>query len=55
MFRYRKPFVVHRVWSLTALQTAGRRSQAASDSNAAARQQVQMDYIASNDPRLVKK
>ena len=55
MFRYRKPFVVHRVWSLTALQTAGRSSQAASDSDAALRRQTQIDGIASNDTRLVKK
>ena len=34
---------------------AGRSSQAASDSDAAARQQTQKNDIASSDPRLVKK
>ena len=34
---------------------AGRRSQAASDSDAASRQQTQNDDIASSNPRLVKK
>ena len=34
-------------------QVAGRRSQAASDSDAAARQQIQNNNIASSDPWLV--
>ena len=33
--------------------SAGRSSQAASDSDAAARQQTQIEYIASSNPRLV--
>ena len=44
---------VHRIRGLMAPQTAGRRSQAALDSDAAARRQVHMDDIASSDPRLV--
>ena len=40
---------------LTAPLFAGRRLQAASDSNAALRQQAQIVYIASSDPRLVEK
>ena len=38
-----------------APQVADRSSQAASDSNAAARQQTQNDDIASSNPRLVEK
>ena len=51
-----EPFVVGRSSNLgpDGPQTAGRSSQAASDSNAALRQQTQIDYIASSDPRLVK-
>ena len=41
-------------WALTAPPVAGRSSQAASDSNAASRQQTQKNNIASSDPRLVK-
>ena len=35
--------------------SAGRSSQAASDSDAATRQQTQIEYIASSNPRLVEK
>ena len=42
-------------WGLTAPPVAGRSSQAASDSNAASRQQTQNDDSASSDPRLVEK
>ena len=42
-------------WALTAPPVAVRRSQAASDSDAATRQQTQIDDIASSDLRLVKK
>ena len=45
---HRRSFVVHRGWGLTALQ-------AASGSDAAARQQIQRNNIASSDPRLVEK
>ena len=41
-------------WGLTAPLVAGRRSQAVSDSDAALRQQTQIDYIASSAPQLVK-
>ena len=40
---------------LTALPVADRSSQAASDSNVAARRQPQNDDIASSNPRLVEK
>ena len=46
--------VVHRISGPTAPPVADRSSQAASDSDAAARQQIQSNDIASNDPRLVK-
>ena len=42
-------------WALTAPPVAGCSSQAASDSDAATRQQTQIDDIASSDLRLVKK
>ena len=42
-------------WALTAPPVAGCSSQAASDSDAAMRQQAQNDDIASSDPRLVEK
>ena len=42
-------------WALTAPPVAVRRSQAASDSDAATRRQAQNDDIASSDLRLVKK
>ena len=52
-----KPFVVGRSSSfgLTPPPAAGRSSQAASDSDAASRQQIQSNDIASSDPRLAKK
>ena len=46
---------VHRIRGLMAPQVAGRRSQAALDSVAAARRQVHMDDIASGTPRLMEK
>mgnify|MGYP000882311259 CR=1 FL=1 len=45
---------VHRIRGLMAPQVAGRRSQVAMDSAAAARRQVHMDDIASSNSRLVK-
>ena len=42
-------------WALTAPPVAGCSSQAASDSDAATRQQAQNDDIASSNPRLVEK
>ena len=47
--------VVHRILGPTTPPVADRSSQAASDSDAALRQQTQIDYIASSNPRLVKK
>ena len=47
--------VVHRILGPTASPAADRSSQAASESNAVLRQQVQNDDRASSDPRLVKK
>ena len=46
---------VYRILGPTAPPVAVRRSQAASDSNAAVRQQIQTDGIASSNPRLVVK
>ncbi len=46
--------VVHRILGPTASPAADRSSLAASDSDAAARRQIQTDDIASSDPRLVK-
>ena len=46
---------VHRIRGLMAPQVAGRRSQAALDSDAAGRRQAQIDDIASSNPRLVEK
>ena len=46
---------VHRIRGLMAPQVAGRRSQVAMDSDAAARRQVHMDDIASGTPRLMEK
>ena len=46
---------VHRIRGLMAPQVAGRRSQVAMDSDAAARRQVYMDDTASGTPRLVEK
>ena len=46
---------VHRIRGLMAPQVAGRRSQVAMDSAAAARRQVHMDDIASGTPRLMEK
>ena len=46
--------VVHRILGPTAPPVADRSSQAASDSDAATRQQIQNNDIASSDPRLVK-
>jgi hypothetical protein len=40
--------------SIFNLQAAVRRSQAASDSDAAARQKIQSNTIASSNPRFVK-
>ena len=47
--------VVHRIWGPTAPPAADRSSQAASDSDAATRQQIQNNDITSSDPRLVVK
>ena len=47
--------VVYRILGPTAPQAADRSSQAASESNAALRQHIQNNDIASSDPRLVKK
>ena len=45
-----------KIRGLTAPLVADRSSQAAaSDSDAASRQQTQIEYIASSDPRLVEK
>ena len=46
--------VVHRISGPTAPPVADRSSQAASDSDAALRQHIQNNDIASSDPRLVK-
>ena len=46
--------VVHRISGPMAPQVADRSSQAASESNAALRQHIQNNDIASSDPRLVK-
>ncbi len=46
--------VVHRILGPTAPPVADRSSQAASESNAALRQHIQNNDIASSDPRLVK-
>ena len=46
---------VHRIRGLMAPQVAGRRSQVAMDSDAAARRQTQRDDIASGTPRLMEK
>ena len=46
---------VYRIGGLMAPQVAGRRSQVAMDSDAAARRQAQIDDIASSNPRLVEK
>ena len=45
-------FIVHRIEERRP-QVAGRSSQAASDSDAAAQQQIQNNNIASSDPWLV--
>ena len=45
---------VHRILGPTAPPAADRSSQAASDSDAALRQHIQNNDIASSDPRLVK-
>ena len=47
--------VVHRILGPTAPQFADRSSLAASDSDAALRQHIQNNDIASSDPRLVEK
>ena len=44
-----------KIRGLTAPLVADRSSQATSDSDAATRQQTQIEYIASSDPRLVEK
>lgn len=46
--------VVHRILGPTASPAVDRSSQAASESNAALRQHIQNNDIASSDPRLVK-
>ena len=46
--------VVHRILGPTPPPVADRSSQAASDSDAATRQQIQNNDITSSDPRLVK-
>jgi hypothetical protein len=47
VFVHRRSFIVHRIMGLMAPQVAGRSSQFAMDSDAAARRQTQRDDIAS--------